>query len=249
MQSPCHTNLFDRLGTVPSLVVLLLLIPGTLAYALDSLFAYPIGLVLNVVIYKKSAHLVALFLPRECHHEQQQYPSRQCRVLSLNAFLRVVGTNHDHSDLKDDRLDEIIKIIPSFDVICLQEVVAAMSTRRNALILAARKLGFRHCVSPPGTPVMSCHFIDSGCMILSRFAISRRESCVFRDYCGVDQLCAKGVLYAQINPNSHSTLHIFNTHLQSFYSLSDQKAHATQRLQIHQLVQFDTDENTAHVPR
>eukprot|EP00658_Telonema_sp_P-2_P073850 TRINITY_DN6298_c0_g2_i1.p3 TRINITY_DN6298_c0_g2~~TRINITY_DN6298_c0_g2_i1.p3 ORF type:complete len:147 (-),score=39.07 TRINITY_DN6298_c0_g2_i1:923-1363(-) len=135
------TNLFDRLGTVPSLVVLLLLIPGAIAYALDTLFGYLAGLVLNIIFYKKSAQLAALWLPSE-HHEHPHLdhpPSGKCRVLTLNAFLRVVGTNHVHSDLKDERLYEILGVIQSFDVVCLQEVVAAMSTRRNELVRGARK--------------------------------------------------------------------------------------------------------------
>eukprot|EP00656_Telonema_subtile_P006828 TRINITY_DN13181_c0_g1_i3.p1 TRINITY_DN13181_c0_g1~~TRINITY_DN13181_c0_g1_i3.p1 ORF type:complete len:416 (+),score=73.94 TRINITY_DN13181_c0_g1_i3:188-1435(+) len=242
------SNLFDALGGAPSLTVLLLLIPGSAFFVFDTVFAFFGALLFNVLLYKKSPQLYTWCLRPPSQGDA--HTGAECRVLTLNAFLRVVGVNHEHSDLKDERIEQLVAILPSFDVVLLQEAVSAASSRRSTIIKAAHRAGLVHTVLPPAAKALSRNMIDSGLMILSRFPIHKEGSLTFKAACYIDQICAKGALYAQVRMSPTHTLHVFNTHLQSFYSLKDHTAHDIQQQQLQQLTEFiheQVGDNTAAV--
>merc|ERR1712216_200055 len=97
----------------------------------------------------------------------------------------------------------------------LQEVVSALSLRRNILINAARQSGLSYSFLPPAPPLVSRHLLDSGLVILSRFPISHSGSMTYKHWCNVDQIMAKGALYAAVEVSQDLSVHVFTTHLQS----------------------------------
>jgi hypothetical protein len=50
-------------------------------------------------------------------------------VLTYNLYLRPPLVNSNGNDYKNERLAEFIKLIPKYDVICLQEVFALGNSR------------------------------------------------------------------------------------------------------------------------
>jgi len=140
-------------------------------------------------------------------------------LLTFNMFVRPPFINNNGEDYKDERLLEFISVMHNYDIICLQEMFASYSRRREALVEHAKNLGFRyHCASPrPSTLAVNRHFIDGGLLILSRYPIVASE---FRPYplgLGIDSIVQKGVLYAEIEIGE-SRLHIYNTHTQANYN-------------------------------
>jgi len=51
------------------------------------------------------------------------------KLLTYNLYLRPPLVHSNEDDYKDERLAEFIKLIPDFDIICLQEVFALGSSR------------------------------------------------------------------------------------------------------------------------
>jgi len=134
-------------------------------------------------------------------------------------FIRPPLINNNGEDYKDERLLEFISNMHKYDIICLQEMFASYSRRRETLVEHAKKLGFiYHVASPrPSTFGLNPHFIDGGLIILSRYPIVHWG---FKPYplgLGIDCIVQKGVLYAQIQIGE-SRLHIYNTHTQANYN-------------------------------
>ena len=66
-------------------------------------------------------------------------------------------------------------------------------------------------------------------MILSRLPIVEQAAITYSAACYVDKLAAKGAVYAKVllptaNQSQGGYLHVFNTHLQSYYNLDDKPA-------------------------
>lgn len=127
------------------------------------------------------------------------------------------------NDYKDERLSEFIKLIDSYDVICLQELFGAFSSRRNTFLDAAKERGFNHCLTSPHVGWFSGFLVDGGLCIVSKHRIVAHDTITFPRGTASDQLAAKGALHALIEVASddasanNQLLHIFCTHLQSSY--------------------------------
>lgn len=101
--------------------------------------------------------------------------ARDIRVLTYNLYLRPPFINSNGNDWKNERLHEFIKLLPEYDIICLQEVFALGNRRQDKLVEAARRQGFHvvKCIPPP---FLSLKFIDAGILILSRFPVGTLSS-------------------------------------------------------------------------
>ena len=101
--------------------------------------------------------------------EHHRFPYEQdIKILSYNIFIRppLISTYGD--DYKDERLDEFVKLIGKYDIICLQEIFLPLSSRRKQLIETARKLGFKYATESPKPEFFSLLFCDGGLLVLSK---------------------------------------------------------------------------------
>ena len=152
--------------------------------------------------------------------EPQLLKRQSIRILTYNIFIRPPLIKNNEDDWKDERLNDFIKEMHNYDIICLQEMFSSFSFRKMKLISEAVKLGFFYYVESDSPSVTSMCLVDGGLIILSRFPI---VNYCYSNYSGgvmVDQFVDKGVLYAQIRVKD-SILHLFNTHLQASYTYSD----------------------------
>ena len=164
------------------------------------------------------------------------------RVLTLNLFLRPPLVKNNESDYKDLRTAYFIQhVFPLYDLICLQEVFGFMNYRKSQLIEEAKLAGFYYIAESPQPGAFSGYMIDGGLLILSRLPIVEREFEVYRDSAMPDSMAQKGVLYAQIQAGKEN-LHIFTSHMQSSYQVTDVNLYRTyretRRLQLQQLREF-----------
>ncbi|KAJ1965921.1 hypothetical protein GGI12_000442 [Dipsacomyces acuminosporus] len=147
------------------------------------------------------------------------------RILTQNMFMRPPPIqNGSNGDYKDARLDYFIEhILPTYSVVCLQEMFGLASSRRDRLVEAAKKLGFTHSVVSE-LPDITTLAADGGLVILSKYPIVNSEHHDYPRGKGADWFAIKGILYARLaisNPNSGQSatfLHLFNTHTQASYS-------------------------------
>ena len=174
--------------------------------------------------------------------------SKSLKVLTYNIYMRPPGINTHGDDFKDERLDEFAERIDEYDVICLQEMFGAFSSRRARLIARAHELGFKYVVTSPAVDLMSGFLVDGGCCILSKFRIVAQQTMTFEKGLHSDQLAAKGALHALIEIPIHvmgdSTalrVHVFTTHLQASYMSAEAAAYrAAHAVRMRQLAQLRT---------
>lgn len=151
----------------------------------------------------------------------------EIEVLCFNMFVRPPFVNNNGDDYKDERLEEFVKVMGNYDVICLQEMFGVYSRRREFLIDQARELGFLFYATSPRPETFSSHYIDGGLLILSRYLFryslfNRRFPIVEYEFFpyprgfGVDYYVQKGILYTKIRIGN-AYLHVFNTHTQANY--------------------------------
>lgn len=192
--------------------------------------------------------------------EEEQTVFDNIRLLSYNIFIRMTllhcpfsivtlgppapkFTHNVANDFKDQRLECFISnYLEKYDVICLQEMFGAFSSRRRKLVKEARKRGFHWKVSSPQSRSSMC-LVDGGCLILSRVRVAAESSMVFSTGLMSDRLAAKGVLYAKLNPKPNVYVHLFVTHLQAVYADSPSSmgvCQSVQRKQYSELVEFIT---------
>eukprot|EP00741_Cyanophora_paradoxa_P025402 tig00000378_g24521.t1 len=141
------------------------------------------------------------------------------RILALNLFLRPPGVCNNGDDFKDERLDDFLALISSYDVVCLEEVFSLGTNRPRRLIKAAQELGFKYSARPR-QPLF--FLVDSGLVILSKKRILLSDAVVLPrgTIKGADALASKSVLYALIEGTDgtpSSRFHLFSTHLQATY--------------------------------
>lgn len=139
------------------------------------------------------------------------------RLLTYNLFLRPPLVKNNESDWKDERLDDFIKLLPNYDIICLQEVFGTYNSRKLQLIRAATKNGMFFFLDLEAPSFYSKYLADGGLLILSRFPIVKYATHYYSYGVVSDSLAKKGVLYAQIEIGN-SKLHLFNTHTQASYN-------------------------------
>jgi endonuclease/exonuclease/phosphatase family metal-dependent hydrolase len=145
------------------------------------------------------------------------------KVLTYNLFIRPPGINARGNDYKDERLAEFIKVIDSYDVICLQELFGAFSSRQHKFLDAAKERGFTHSVVSPHVGWFSGFLVDGGLCLISKHRIVAQHTLTYPKGTASDQLAAKGVLHALLEVASDDAsagtqhVHVFCTHLQSSY--------------------------------
>ncbi len=137
------------------------------------------------------------------------------RLLTYNIFLRSLVKNN-HSDWKEERLEDFCRLLKNYDIICLQEMFGTLSSRKQKLIRAATISGFFFFVDTSSPDFLSRYLADGGLMILSRFPIVANLYHKFRYGVVADSLAEKGLIYAKISIKD-CYLHLFTTHLQASY--------------------------------
>jgi len=157
------------------------------------------------------------------HSAPNQKRLEEVNVLSFNIFIRPPMINNNGDDYKDERIQEFFKNVHKYDVICLQEMFNAYSSRRELFIEKARQAGFCYYAAAPKPASLSYHFIDAGLLVLSRYPIEASEFCALPPGHGVDYFVQKGILYAKIRIGT-AALHVYNTHGQANYDANPMKA-------------------------
>ncbi|KAF0714140.1 Aste57867_4027 [Aphanomyces stellatus] len=140
------------------------------------------------------------------------------RVLSLNVFLRPPGIQESNGDHKELRLEYIKRKIIQYDVVLLQEMFVALSSRAASLIAHAHAHGLCYHAGSVYPSFFSPQLVDGGLLILSRFPICKAAVHRFSVGCGSDGLASKGVVFAQVQvvPNNPRALvNLFTTHTQA----------------------------------
>ncbi|PVU96435.1 hypothetical protein BB561_001167 [Smittium simulii] len=145
--------------------------------------------------------------------------SLSVRLLTQNIFIRPPGINTNGNDYKSERKALLeSKILPEYDIVCLQEMFRFGSYRHSSLVTEAKKLGFEYCASSPSKGLFSLG-IDAGLMILSKHKIVYSEFSQYERGVQSDALSLKGVLYARINlsPTKPKFINVYTTHTQASY--------------------------------
>jgi endonuclease/exonuclease/phosphatase family metal-dependent hydrolase len=159
----------------------------------------------------------------------------EVKALTYNVYLRPPLVNSNGEDYKNERLREFAKVIPQFDILCLQEVFALGNSRQARLISAARRYNFHHVTSVP-PPLISSKFVDAGLVILSKYPIVSSDGHIFNHGNQIDFYTAKQVLYAKVQLALDSFVHVFTAHLQaSYYENADQVNQLNDEARTHQL--------------
>jgi len=146
---------------------------------------------------------------------------KSIRVLSFNIFLRPPGIKNHDSDHKAIRLAYFCeKIIHSYDVICLQEFFAYGTSRQSKFLAYAKNAGFEYSLTSSSKNLLNTS-VDSGLVIISRYPIIKSERLTFKRGIKTDRFYSKGALYARILCSPNKEINVFNTHLQSGISNSN----------------------------
>lgn len=149
-------------------------------------------------------------------HKSVLIDRKSIRVLTYNIFIRPITKNNE-SDWKDERLDDFLKILHNYDIICLQEMFGSFSNRKSKLIRAATKNGLFYYVELTPPNFYSKYLVDGGLLILSRFPIIKYAIHHYDFGVVSDSLSQKGIIYVQIEIGE-GILHLFNTHTQASYN-------------------------------
>lgn len=170
-------------------------------------------------------------------------------ILSLNLFLRPPTVKTNQSDHKDARTAYFIQnILGSHDIYCLQEVFRALSTRKSAIIKAAKQKGYSYIIESPSPSFFSTYLCDGGLLVLSRLPIIESDFRVYSVREQPDALSQKGLLYCKVEAHD-TTFNLITTHTQSNYIGSTVKAFYAQRLarrqQLREIRQFIEEHNIA----
>ena len=138
------------------------------------------------------------------------------RLLTYNIFIRPPGINTNGDDFKYERLRDIIdKVIPEYDIVCLQELFDAFSDRKERFLDCVYQQGFHYSYSIDRNLLSLPFFpIDGGITIISRYPITRASCVYYNRGKHADALSQKGAIYCQIKINAN-LLDLYNTHLQS----------------------------------
>ena len=171
-----------------------------------------------ITFYHPLCQLMKEFLEQN-PNEGTLLKRKAIKVLTYNIFLRPPPIKNNENDWKDERLEEFIKVIHKFDIICLQEMFGSFNSRKQDLIRAATKQGFFFYVETESPSFMSKYMVDGGLIILSRFPIVSKLFVPYQYGVIADSLSQKGLLYAKIQIKD-SFLHLFSTHLQASYFYS-----------------------------
>ena len=144
----------------------------------------------------------------------QNSPPTKVRVLTYNIFLRPPAINTNLDDYKNARVEEFIKSMKEYDIVCLQEAFGFWNNRKQMLIKLAQKQGYVSFAESPNPSIFSSYVIDGGLLIFSRYKIVKSEFHAYPYSVQADSVAMKGVLYAKVGlADNH--IHVFTTHTQA----------------------------------
>ena len=105
--------------------------------------------------------------------ENSTQSKTETRLLTYNMFMRPPFIKNNISDYKEFRLSYFIeKVLPNYDIICLEEMFEFGSSRRARLLEAARNKGFKYSLT---SPILFKLAIDGGLVMLSKFPIRENK--------------------------------------------------------------------------
>lgn len=143
--------------------------------------------------------------------------AKEVRILTYNIFLRPPLIKTNKNDHKNSRVDEFLKLIEKYDVICLQEAFGFWNKRKQKLVRLTQKLGFAYFAESPNPPIFSTYGIDGGLVVVSRYPIAKAEFHCYPASILGDSIAMKGVLYTKISVSDNS-IHLFSTHTQATHN-------------------------------
>ena len=101
-------------------------------------------------------------------NDKNDFKADQVSILTYNIFIRPPPVNNYGDDFKSERLIEFLKLLPNYDIICLQEMFHSLSNRRKKMIKLAKKAGFHYFAESPSPDFFSTMICDGGLLTLSR---------------------------------------------------------------------------------
>ncbi|CAL5979329.1 Neutral_sphingomyelinase [Hexamita inflata] len=141
------------------------------------------------------------------------------KLLQLNIFCRPKFVKTHGRDFRTFRLNELLKISPNYDVICLQEYFECKSNRKmlDNFMQRLELQGFTYHITGPWQGRCGA-FMSGGLLIASKYPIVDYEAVPYKDHgYASDSLTKKGFLYAKIQFPTKA-VQIITTHLQANYN-------------------------------
>ena len=131
----------------------------------------------------------------------------------------IVNTNG--TDHKEGRLQAFAeRYLQEYDIICFQELFDWMSTRKQRMILEAKKHGMPYHAFSPAPKYFSTYCCDAGLLTVSKYPITNSDYWNYKfPPVGDDAISMKGALYTEIDLSEigGDKLHLFHSHFQASY--------------------------------
>ena len=167
----------------------------------------------NVQVHSEDTSTLPLYFhPLAKIKKEALLPSQKIIERTTIKFLSFnLSLSKPYSDI---RLKEFVKILPKYDIICLQGISSTFTNQQIDLIQEATRNSFFFSVTSEQPNFFSSYTSEYGLVILSRFPIEKYAYIPFKNTCHQEKMIQKGFLYAKVNIKGNS-LHIINTSLQS----------------------------------
>ena len=146
--------------------------------------------------------------------KEQILERREIKLLSYNINIKKSKIAFKEDDKSKERINEFLKHINNYDIICLQNFAPGSSLNQYNLINESAKLGFFFFVTSEIPNLKSNSLYDNGLIILSRFSIDKFAYYPFNNLYYEDSYKQKGILYAKLKIKKNF-LHIINISFQS----------------------------------
>ena len=164
------------------------------------------------VQHEESSTLPLNFHPLAKIKKEALLPSQKIIEHTTIKFLSFnLSLSKPYSDI---RLKEFMKLLPKYDIICLQGISSTFTNQQIDLIQEATRNSFFFSVTSEQPSSFSSYTSEYGLIILSRFPIEKYAYIPFKNTCHQEKMIQKGFLYAKVNIKGNS-LHIINTSFQS----------------------------------
>lgn len=149
--------------------------------------------------------------------------SGKVSLLTYNVFLRPPPIKTNEDDYKEERFEEILKVIRQYDIVCLQEMFQTGTFRLEKIIEFAIENSNIDCYSEfyywkmgESPSFLPGPIVDSGLLVLSKYPILASEFMSYKIGILSDSASDKGYIYCKIDIKGE-ILHLFSTHLQASY--------------------------------
>jgi sphingomyelin phosphodiesterase len=138
-------------------------------------------------------------------------------LLQMNVFWRPTLLHMFKDEYVRERAALLSGRLLEFDIVCLNEAFHFGSSVVRDFTALIKQYDFHYVVSSRPVPLLSKQVIDSGLLIISKYPIIATDSVRYSDGTSYDAFCAKGCLYAKVQVDRNSFVHVFATHLQASY--------------------------------